>query len=493
MILPAILIVFAVMVWLMIKNAEAPTPAQIKKMAAAGTFYPADAQTLNQNLEKYLNEAEKVALTNPLRILVAPHAGIIYSGRTAAAAYKLLMESKIEKIILVGPSHYFQFAQAAMIAGGSWETPLGNLEIDGELAKKILDPEEKIIEDASVFEKEHSLETQTIFLKKILPNVKIVPILLSVPSEELISALAYKIALNMNEKTLLVISTDLSHYPNYETANKVDLATIEGFLSGDKNRFEQTTAQTTSAKNPGVETLACGYEPLRVALKVAQLLKLDPPKLLKYENSGDVTGDKNRVVGYGAIAIEGTSIKFVTPILSDQAKKEALLIAKQTLRDFVQYKRLPGEIKVTSSELADPLGAFITLRNAGDLRGCIGEFSPAKPLYKVIQEKTVAAASADPRFNPVRVDELDKLALEISVMTPRQRIYDWKQINPETDGVVVINKNKSGTYLPQVAKETGWKLEELLTHLCREKAGLADNCYLDKATEIYTYQAQVFE
>jgi hypothetical protein len=284
----------------------------------------------------------------------------------------------------------------------------------------------------------------------------------------------------------------LSHYPDYNTANSVDRKTIEAILTAGRPEFEQKMAENAAAKQPGVETLACGFQALRVGLEVSQLLKLDPPILLKYENSGDVTSDKSRVVGYAAIGFTGQTVKFAVPEISAQAKKEALEIAHRTLVDFVTDKKLPGEITVKNPELNYPLGAFVTLRKNGDLRGCIGEFEPTRPLYKVIQQKTVDAASDDPRFTPVQASELPQITLEISVMTPRQKIGDWRQIRLGTDGVVIVQGNRSGTFLPQVATDTGWNLEEFLGELCIQKAGLSKNCYQDSKTEIYTYQAQVF-
>ncbi len=464
----------------------------VRKPAAAGTFYPKDTKELDNKLENLLAQARKISADSAFRILIVPHAGLDYSGRAAAEAYAQIAGSDFGRVIILGSSHQHRFDHAAVFAGGVWETPLGNAEIDTDLAQKIISPDQKIIADTTVHEKEHSLETEIIWLQKVLNNFKIVPILVSTPSDQLISALAFRIAQNTDEKTLLVVSTDLSHYPDYNTAKLVDGKTIEAILTAGRAEFEKKMAENTAVRQPGVETPACGFQALRVALEVSQLLKLDPPKLLKYQNSGDVTSDKNRVVGYAAIGFTGATVKFAVSEISPEAKKEALEIARLTLSDFVTDKKLPGEITVRNPELNDPLGAFVTLRKNGDLRGCIGEFEPNEPLYKVIQQKTADAASNDPRFTPVTASELSQITLEISVMTPRQKIGDWKQIRLGTDGVVIVSGNRSGTFLPQVATDTGWSLEEFLGELCSQKAGLSKNCYQDPETEIYIYQAQVF-
>lgn len=475
---------------LFILNPARPMPekkvsaASVRKPAVAGSFYTSDPAALKSQIDKNLNLSPKIVFPNPLRILIVPHAGLDYAGVTAGAAFKQLAGNNYKKIILVGPSHHHLFSYAAVDNFSSWQTPLGNIEFDSDLARKILSPSQNIITDSAVDADEHSLEMEIILLQSVLTDFKILPILLSHPSDELLTALAFRIAQNMDETTLLVISSDLSHYPDYATANTVDKKTISAVISGNMDYFNLLPA--------GVDTLACGFEAIRVADQVSRFLGLKA-QLIKYQNSGDVVSDKSRVVGYGAVGFTGNSYRLAVPQLSPDAKKEALDIARKTLDDFVGRKNTPGNTKITSPELYTPLGAFITLRKKGDLRGCIGEFEPDKPLYKVIQDKTIDAASTDPRFSPVTASELPDVTLEISVLTPRQRIFDWHKIKLGTDGVVIIHGNHGGTFLPQVATDTGWKLEEFLSHLCSEKAGLPSNCYQNPAAEIYIFQAQIFE
>jgi MEMO1 family protein len=465
---------------------------QARKAAVAGTFYPADEKTLNKKLDNLLQKATKISSSNPYRILIAPHAGIDYSGNAAAYAYKQIEGEDFDRIIIIGSSHNHAFTHAAVFAEGVWETPLGQVESDSMFAQKIVSPAQNILNDPSVHIKEHSLELEVIFLRKVLSDFRIVPILVSNPTEELISALAFRIAQNMDEKTLLVISTDLSHYPDYETANTIDKETIDSILTGIKTFFENTF-NSHKTKYQRVDTTACGYDSIRVALKVAELLKLDKPELLYYENSGDVTDNKDRVVGYAAIGIPGKSLKVMVPDLDTEAKKEALEIAEKTLHDFVLFKKLPEKNIVKNKILYEPLGVFVTIKKDGELRGCIGEFEPAKPLYKVIQDKTIDAASKDPRFQPVTPQEFSSLSLEISIMNPRNKIEDWRDIRLGKDGVVIAQENKTGTFLPQVATETGWNLEEFLKELCLQKANLPSDCYLDPDTDIYTFQVQIVD
>lgn len=464
-----------------------------RKPAVAGTFYPADKEILDTQLSSFLDKVSKQSTLNPLRLLIVPHAGIDYSGSTAAYGFKQIEGRDIKKVILLGSSHRHNFDHTAIDNSSYWETPLGKIEFDPDLAAQFITLGQEIRYDPQVHSTEHDLEVETIFLQKVLKDFKIIPVLISHPSDTLINALAYKISQNMDDQTLLVVSTDLSHYPDYETANKVDSITVNSILTGNKTQFENRIAEGSKANDPGVETLACGFESVRVALKVVELLKLDTPQLLKYQNSGDVTGDKSRVVGYASISVTGKEIKFNTPQLSEDAQKEALDIAKKSLSDFLTQKKEPSDLTVRNPVLNEPLGAFVTLRKKGELRGCIGEFEPVKPLYKVIQQKAIDAATKDLRFEPVNQEDLSDLTLEISVMTPKQPISDWKQIDLNKDGVVIVQGNNSGTFLPQVAKEFNWSLDEFMGQLCSQKAHLPKSCYLDPSTKIYTYQAQVFD
>jgi len=474
-------IVTVVGLWIVSKESIPDENSILRKMAVAGSFYPLNKNELNSQLNKYLTVAKKS--DGKTRILIAPHAGLVYSGKTAAFAYKQVEgQNNIKRVIIIGSSHKNIFDYAALLTSGSFETPLGDLEIDQDFSEMILSPSQKIISDAKVHEGDHVLEMQAIFVKKVLPKAKIIPILVSQTTPELVSALAFRIAQNMDEETLLIISTDLSHYPDYETANLVDKNTIESILSFSEIRQMEN-----------IETTACGIEAIKVAHKVAQLLGIDKPVLLKYENSGDTSGDKSRVVGYAAIGFFGDQIDFSIPQLSDDAKKEALELSRKTLREFVIQKSVTQVSGIKNAELLLPLGAFVTLKKDGVLRGCIGEFEPIKTLAQVVIDKTIAAASEDLRFDPIISEELENISLEISVMTPKRKIANYSTIKLGQDGVVIRNGNYSGTFLPQVATEAGWSLETFMEQLCSQKAGLPIKCYLDPKTEIFTYQTQTFQ
>jgi len=463
----------------------------IRKANFAGTFYPAGGQELTTALDVFFVKTQKTVGAKP-RILIVPHAGVNYSGLVAASGFKQLEGYEYSKIIILGPSHTSVFDYAAIFPEGTWETPLGSVNVDSDLASLLIDEEKNIKGDAPTHEKEHSLELELIFLQKSLKNFSIVPILVGNASGELLENLAEKISGNFDENTLLVISSDLSHYPDWQTANSVDGQTIKAILSGKEEGFVKTLDKEKEENFSNLETSACGSGAIRVALKVAEKLKIKDFQEIKYANSGDITGNKTKVVGYAAIV--GLKDKLESPNLnlSSEAEKEALEIARKTLESYLGSGNIPSLVPV-SSELQKPLGAFVTLTKNGNLRGCIGEFEPKDPLYKIIQRTAISAATKDTRFTPVGASELKNIEIEISVMTPREKIADWKAIRLGKDGVVIQKGLNSGTFLPQVASDTGWGLEKFLAELCSQKAGLPTNCYQDPGVTFYIFGALVFK
>lgn len=174
--------------------------------------------------------------------------------------------------------------------------------------------------------------------------------------------------------------------------------------------------------------------------------------------------------------------------------QEAIKLARQTLKKYLRGERVnpyhPQDIT-----LKQKVGCFITLRTKKNhqLRGCIGQFEPDKPLWQVVQTMAIAAATQDCRFPPISFNELGNILIEISVLTPKKKIDDWRKIELGKHGVVIQRGLQSGTFLPQVATETGWDLPTFLGELCSKKAGLPRESYKDPKTEIYTFEAKIFE
>jgi AmmeMemoRadiSam system protein A len=179
-------------------------------------------------------------------------------------------------------------------------------------------------------------------------------------------------------------------------------------------------------------------------------------------------------------------------MLNYKEQKELLKIAKETVENFVATGEIT-EFNITDEKLKLSQGAFVTLTIAGQLRGCIGQIAPARePLWQVVRDMAIAACSEDYRFNSVSEDELKKLEYEISVLSVPEPIGDWRKIELGRHGVIIKQGGRSGVFLPQVATETGWSLEEFLSELCSQKVGLESSCYKDKNAQILVFTAQVF-
>lgn len=480
----------------------------VRLPAVAGSFYPADKEVLNQQIEEFLSQApQPLGLEKQPVVLIVPHAGYEYSGLVAATGFKQLVGSEIEKVILLGVSHQTQFSGAAVYPKGFWQTPLGKVEVDSDLASKIIASSNLIspkvnqallispkvnqalliFKNQEYHQQEHSLEVELPFLQKVLPNFKIVPILMGSQDENLIEDLASVLAKNIDFQTILIISSDFSHYPSYEDANEIDEKTIEAILSGKIEKFDQAINESMTAGIPNLVTCACGEQAIKGGMKVAQKLGIEDIRLIKYANSGDITGDKSRVVGYASIGFYDKSSK-----LQLKSQKELLKIARTTLEYYLKEGKMPN-VSVDDPKLDEELGVFVTLRKNGQLRGCIGELGPNEPLWKVVRQKAIDAAIYDPRFLPVTFEELEKIKIEISVLSPQKKISDWRKIELGKHGVVVKKGLRSGVFLPQVATENNWDLDTFMGQLCSQKAGLPWDCWKGKDTELFVFTAQVFE
>lgn len=478
----------------------------VRKAAVAGGFYPGDRMDLEKYVDALLRQAEPPKIMEPIRAIMVPHAGYIYSGLVAAYAYKKLEGRDIRTVILIGNSHSHSFDGIAVYAKGAFETPLGLVPVDEAFTEKLLAADPVIADRPDVHEGDHVLEVQLPFLQRVLKDFKIVPILFSGDSPQLAQKLAGGLSPLLNDKTLIVASTDMSHYPAYADAAAADQKVLDAILTGRMENLDDTLQALAAENIPRAETFLCSPSGVRVAMRLSQDSGVLQPVLLKYANSGDAAGDKSRVVGYGAIAFvakqsatpaapppvteEGKSPadeKGVTP----QEKEELLKIARSTVENYVQTGKVP-EFSPASPALKRPLGAFVTLKENGQLRGCIGRFDPSGPLYLMIQQMAIAAASEDPRFNPVSTDELGKLEYEISVLSPLRKIATADEIELGKHGVQVSKNFHQGVFLPQVATETGWSKEEFLEELCSQKAGLPRDCWKDPKVNLQVFTAEVF-
>lgn len=466
----------------------------IRPAAVAGSFYPADKGELRAELAACFKEAASMAHPEdgtPLAV-IAPHAGYVYSGAVAAAAFSTIpADAAFDRIILIGPSHRAAFDGAAIdLSHSAWNTPLGDVPLDASFARQLAG-EKPFLERPDVFSGEHDLEVQLPFLQyrlKTLPPI--VPIILGTLRYGVLKAVADALRPCLEEgKTLFVISSDFSHYPGYEGAVEADSRCAEAISSGSVAEFAKALKDNHDAKIRGLETSACGQGAIAVLM---EMTAGGPFRYehLAYRNSGDSSfGGRDKVVGYHAFAVYRTTEQYSL----DQEEMQTLLeIARGSIAGSFKGRTLAQswDGKSLSEKLKAGGGAFVTLNENGRLRGCIGRFGDDTPVYRLVAQMARSAAFDDPRFTPLRESELDRVKIEISVLSPLKRIASADEFVPGRDGIYMVKGYNSGTFLPQVADDTGWSREELLGHCARDKAGIGWDGW--KTAELYTYGAVVF-
>jgi len=472
----------------------------IRNPAVAGQFYPFDESELSQMIDGFLNNAKVNEVNGTPKILIVPHAGYIFSGQTAARGFKVIQGQNYEKVILLGNSHQEYFDGLILDKSDIWQTPLGQVELDRETVEKLVAENDKIKTDTRVHLSEHSLEVEVPFLQKVLGNFKIIPGLFGSDNNlNDLKAVAAALKEVVDDKTLVVVSTDLSHYPNYEDAKAVDQETVEAILAGDAEKFLQTINKLESRGIENLSTCACGWPAVAVAMYLASNMNLTG-ELLSYTNSGDAPlyGDKERVVGYAALVFskqtESDKQQVIGKKLNKEEQEAALKLARNTLERAFDNNVQKYEDYKNYDIFKEKRGVFVTLYKNGELRGCIGLIEPPEvPLGQAIQQMALSAAFNDHRFLPLTQDELGQIKIEISVLTVPKRIKSIEEIELGKHGVIVKKGLNQGVFLPQVATETGWTKEQFLSELCYQKAGLDRNCWQDPSAEFYIFEAQVFE
>jgi AmmeMemoRadiSam system protein B/AmmeMemoRadiSam system protein A len=467
---------------------------EMREPALAGSWYPGDPGILSRDVKRYLENAKKEKVEGEIVALVSPHAGYMYSGQVAAYAYKLVEGMSFDSVVVVGPSHRFPFKGASLWDRGGFRTPLGVVPVDAELSKKLMEKRKEIRFIPEAHSQENSLELQIPFLQTVLKSFKLVPIVMEPDwSWETCQYLASAIAETVRgKKVLLVASTDLSHYYSYNIAVELDRIVL--------NHIERFDIEGLNRDLKSNRAEACGGGPVITIMLAAKMLGANQGKVLKYLNSGDVTGDRSRVVGYAAGVFYKTvggkeKMKEEKKVgvdlgLNEEEKKTLHQIAKTVIENKAKGKPVP-DFKIESLILKENRGAFVTIHKRGQLRGCIGYIEGHGPLHKTIEEMAEAAAFRDPRFTPVKEKELPELEFEISVLTPLQRIKDVNEIQVGKHGIYIKKGWSSGLLLPQVATEYGWDRLAFLEHTC-QKAGLPPHAWKEKDTEIYIFSADIF-
>ena len=488
------------------------TMQKIRLSQADNKFYPGETEELKKTIEDYLLKIPSKKSAGAVKAIIVPHAGYVFSGETAARAYKYLEGKSYNRVVIICNSHSAIFDGVAVDNSDVWRTPLGDVEVDKGFVNIIAQEKNININGDPFGTADQTLEVQLPFLQTVLkPGFEIVPIFFGNSKDNSYEDLAKALQNNLEENDLLVISTDMSHYPSYEDAEKIDKKTLEIINTGNIEELENYIEEIKQKNVSGEETLLCGVDGVKTVMKLKEELDWQS-EILEYKNSGDsLYGDKVSVVGYGAMAFIDKNTDHLSTgslrhpdtsvgisqddrELSKEQKKILLNIAKDTIESFVKTGQVPS-FSIKDERLNWKEGAFVTLHENNNLRGCIGQIIPSEdPLWQVVRDMAIAAATDDPRFSPVNESDLENLDYEVSVLSAPERIDNWKKVELGKHGVIVRKGPNSGVFLPQVATETGWQLEEFLSQLCFQKAGLTPDCYKNnKEVELYIFTAQVFE
>ncbi len=460
---------------------EKKVEPSVLRPVVAGQFYPAERTVLSAMIDKYLKDAAPESIDGHIIGLVAPHAGYQYSGAVAANAFKLVEGKSYSTVVVMAPSHRVGFEGIALTTKDFYETPLGKIPIAKEFSEKLISELTWAKDDPRPFAVEHSLEVELPFLQTVLKDFRLLPVIIGICDEKMLSLLASRLNdMLPGDDVLFVASTDLSHFDPYDTAVAKDARTLKLVERMDLK------ALTDAEKKGGADM--CGSAPVRALMEIAKL-RGAKAQIVKYANSGDTAGDKTRVVGYGAVAFVGGSKEKVSEGgLSVEQKRALIKLARGSVEAHVLKRPLPS-VDLKDPVLAKNGAAFVTIRKKGELRGCIGHIIAIEPLARSVRDNAVAASSDDPRFPPVAPDELKDIDIEISVLTEPEPLPNPMDVRVGTDGLIIQRGFNRGVLLPQVPQEQGWNKEQFLEGICR-KAGMERNCW--KNANLNRFQAIVF-
>lgn len=406
----------------------------IRPPAVAGTFYPAEPEVLRRSLAQFLDNAETISFDEPVKALVVPHAGYIFSGSVAGAAYaKLAARAEtIERVILLGPVHRVPVRGLALPDTDSFATPLGIVPLDKQAIAHLAGMPQ-VVTSGAAHAQEHSLEVQLPFLQRLLGNFTLVPLAVGDASAEEVAQVLDR--LWGGPETLIVISSDLSHYLPYAEACRRDRDTVGRILDG---------TQLSSHEQ------ACGATPINGLLLGAERHGL-APHLVSLCNSGDTAGDRSHVVGYASIAFSEAG----GALLGEQEERGRTLLDIARSSISTELGR-PHSASPSADWLRKKGASFVTLKQEGALRGCMGTMEPYRSLVEDVVSNARKSAFGDPRFSPLTDAELDVTRIEVSLLSPlrpmsyRSETDALAQLRPGLDGIVLEWRGHRATFLPQV-------------------------------------------
>lgn len=470
-----------------------PAAAVARQPAVAGTFYPAEPAALSAQVDAWLSAPPGFKAEQDVKALLVPHAGYDFSGRLAGLAYQHAGD-RYDTVVILATGHTEGVRGAALLVSEAYESPLGKVEPDRELAAALMKVSPLFEDRPSAHRREHAVEVQLPFLQRRLKKpFKLLPAVLNTQDTGDLRKIGAALAAALRgRRALVVISADFSHYPALETAAAADRTMALAISSMDPALVRGAAAMMTAQDVPGLETCACGEAAVIAGMETARLLGARSFSALQVSDSHSENprlAGPSRVVGY----ISGLFLKAgAPPTLDLTAAQKAVLLkeARLTLERSFSRESRPAALE-RDPRLNLPGAAFVTLKKKGALRGCIGTVEPAMTLANAVRYGAYGAAFRDGRFKPVEEAELAGLKVEVSVLSPMRRAKAG-DIKPWKHGVMAVAGGKSGLFLPQVWEQIPGK-EEFLGEICSQKAGLPRDCWKDPATELYIFTVDSFE
>jgi hypothetical protein len=473
-----------------------------REPAVAGQFYPGQPDRLKSELTRLFGKVTDKPGTSSILALIAPHAGYPYSGSVAASAFAQLDPKRsYDQIFMIGSSHRHSFDGASVYTRGPYKTPLGTIPVNIQVSRELVSLNSYIKDSYESHLHEHSLEVLLPFLQYRLEKpFHIVPVIIATQRASTCRRIADTLRPYLTPSNLFVISTDFSHFPDYDHAWRVDHQTAEAIQSGDPDVLLKSLDRNEHAGIPGLSTCLCGWTSVLTLLYMTEKLPGIRYSLIDYRNSGDAAGmmDKSRVVGYCAMTIEQSTLQSAgsepatSAELSPEEQRMLLDLAHEAIRSELLPARKPEPgFRNLTPALMHHAGVFVSLYVKGKLRGCIGRFTPDLPMHELVQAMAVSAAFHDHRFAPLKAGELESLRIEISILTPLRAIDTLEAIELGRHGIYIKKGHNTGTYLPQVALNTGWTRQEFVEHCASDKAGIGKNGWKD--AELYVYEAFIIK
>ncbi|MBM4433038.1 MAG: MEMO1 family protein [Chloroflexi bacterium] len=418
----------------------------IRNPVVAGQFYPESSERLKAMIEMMVDErAHKEEVIGA----VSPHAGYVYSGPVAGAVISKIRFK--DTFIIMGPNHTGRGKPLSIMTEGKWETPLGEVEIDAELAKQILSLSSYLKEDHLAHQYEHSIEVQLPFLQYFKKDIKLVPIVMGFATGDVYKEVGRGIARairDLNREAVIIASSDMTHYEPQESAERKDKQAIKAILDLNENELMKRINE--------LDISMCGYAPTVSLISAAKELGATAAELVKYQTSGDTTGDYSSVVGYAGIILRRMS-----PLVQ---------LAKKAVETYVNEGKVvkPGEL---TPEMKERAGTFVSIHKRGGLRGCIGTFEPTrKNVAEEVISNAISSATRDPRFPAVSPNELEDLDYSVDVLTKPREVGSKEELDPKKYGVIVECGWRKGLLLPDLE---GVDSVEQQIDICRQKAGIA--------------------